>query len=134
MFGDFQHRGFTQILRIHQGNWEIASLQQGWAIIGPAPVNSVAGLSVGEFDSDGFAEVARSNPFTGQWEYTSPGRNSAWVPLQGDFFSFTPISGQQIGRFLAGANTDVLLWRGNVFYVAPSGRDPIQRISRQDMR
>lgn len=134
LFGDFLHRGHTQILRIHQGNWEIIDLQQSltWTVLGPAPASSVSGLVVGRFDADGFSEVAHD--FSGHWEYTSPGRNSGWVYLRDIGGTTDSIVSAPVGRFLGGSNTDVVVWRGNVFYVAPSGRDPLQRISRQDMR
>ncbi len=144
LFGDFRHAGHTQILRIHGGHWELGEIVSGTLVFtvlpGPAQADSVDGLVVGDFEGSGFAdEVARTNPQTGAWEYTRPTgfpTFADWRPLRND----PGAAGIRLakrglpGRFLGGPFTDVVVWQGVDFYVAPSARDPLRQISRQDMR
>ncbi len=144
LFGDFSHAGHTQILRIHGGHWDLGEIVSGTLIFntlnGPAQADSVDGLVVGDFEGSGFAdEVARTNPQTGAWEYTRPTgfpTFADWRPLRND----PGAAGIRLakrgvaGRFLGSAFTDIVVWQGVDFYVAPSGRDPLRQISRQDMR
>jgi hypothetical protein len=144
LFGDFSHAGHTQILRIHGGQWDLGEIVSGTLISntlnGPAQADSVDGLVVGDFEGNGFAdEVARTNPQTGAWEYTRPTgfpTFADWRPLRND----PGAAGIRLakrgvaGRFLGSAFTDIVVWQGVDFYVAPSGRDPLRQISRQDMR
>jgi hypothetical protein len=144
LFGDFRHAGHTQILRIHSGHWELGEIVSGTLIFttlnGPAQADSVDGLVVGDFDGTGFAdEVARTNPQTGAWEYTRPSgfpTFADWRPLRNDpGAAGTRLAKRGVaGRFLGGAFTDIVVWQGVDFYVAPSARDPLRQISRQDMR
>src|SRR3954467_6533786 len=46
-----------KVLRVSGGDWLAAGLGQHWTTIGNAPVSSVAGLAVGDFDGDGFTDV-----------------------------------------------------------------------------
>ena len=147
LFGDFRHAGHTQVLRIRAGVWELGEIISQPNVFlftplnGPAVADSVDGLVVGDFDGSGFAdEVARINPQTGAWEYNRPGgfpTFTGWRPLRNDSngapITTLPKRGV-VGRFSGGAATDVVVWQGVDFYVAPSGRDPLGQISRQDMR
>ena len=144
LFGDFRHAGHTQFLRIHGGHWELGEIVSGTLIFsvlnGPAQADSVDGLVVGDFDGTGFAdEVARTNLQTGAWEYTRPGgfpTFADWRPLRNDpaAVGFRLAKRGVAGRFLGSAFTDIVVWLGVDFYVAPSSRDPLRQISRQDMR
>jgi hypothetical protein len=129
-FGDFKHMGRTQALRVFGGQWQTAGLGVSWNSIGSAPVRSTAGLVVADFDGDGFDDVGRTNPMLGRWEYSSPGRTTVWWNLRQDS---RPLLSQPIGRFDSDHTDDVILWKGLRFDYAPSGRDPVQRLSRQNM-
>jgi hypothetical protein len=131
LFGDFTRQGRTQALRTHNGQWLVAGVGVPWTPIGPAPVSSNAGLIVADFDGDGFADVARTNPLTKRWEYSTPARGVGWTTLRWDP---SPIAAHPIGRFDGNATSDVLLWNSLHFSFAPSGHDPVQPLSRQDMR
>jgi|ERR1700733_14008159 hypothetical protein len=64
----------TQALRVYQGQRQVAGLLLDWTNIDSSPVSSVAGLVVGDFDGDGFADVAHTQKgfFSSNWEYTTP--------------------------------------------------------------
>ncbi len=138
LFGDFMHDGRTRILRISNGHWLAAGLNQPWTSIGNAPAASVGGMVVGDFDGNGFADVARTtvsaaggsfHPLV--WEFATPATGSGWSALRLDT---SPIAAHPIGRFDANRSSDVLLWNNLQFSYAPAGRDPVQPLSRQDMR
>jgi hypothetical protein len=132
LFGDFLHEGRTQVLRVSGGRWVVAGLGVGGTDIGPAPVSSTAALVVGDFDGDGFADVARTNPQTGEWEFSTPAKGVEWHTLRSDN---SPIGAHPIGDFDGDRTSDVLLWdNARHFTLAPSGRDPVKILSRQDMR
>jgi hypothetical protein len=132
LFGDFRREGRTRALRVSGGRWVVAGLGLGWTDLGPAPVSSTRGLVVADFDGDGFADVARTNPGTARWEYSRPAHSAAWNTLRSDT---SLIAARPIGHFLGNRTSDVLLWdNARHFIVAPSGRDPVKTLSRQDMR
>jgi len=133
LFGDFTHQGRTQILRPSNSRWLIAGLNQHWKDIGPAPVSSsVAGLVVADFDGDGFADVGRTAEEPSlPWEYSTPAHGASWTVLRRDD---TGLGSLPIGRFKGTKSSDVLLWRSLHFSVTAGGRDPVQPLSRQDMR
>ena len=115
---------------------------QRWAIVtgpnvpeatyGASGVTSLDRLVVGDFDGDGYADLARRVTNTigiGQWRYASPGR-FAWTALTPSTSStFGPI-----GRFDADATSDAIIWSGRWFDYAPGGKGPVVRWSRQNMR
>jgi hypothetical protein len=131
LFGDFLHDGRTHVLRVSNGRWLAAGLNQHWTDIGSAPVGSVAGLVVGDFDGDGFADVARTAGPPLNWQMATPAHSTGWSVLR---FDATAIASHPIGRFDANRTSDVLLWDSLHFSYAPGGRDPVQPLSRQDMR
>jgi hypothetical protein len=135
LFGDFTHQGRTQALRIHDGQWLAAGLGMSWTSIGAVPnigfitLSSVAGLVVGDFNGDGFADVATNVNLS--WAYTTPAHGAAWSTLRSDTI---PIAAQPIGDFNGDHRSDALLWDSLHFSFAPSGANPVQPLSRQDMR
>lgn len=132
-FGDFTHKGRTQALRVYQGQWQVAGLLLDWTNIGSSPVSSVAGLVVGDFDGDGFADVAHTQKgfWSSNWEYTTPAHGKQWVNLRSDS---ADIASYPIGRFNSDRTSDVLAWDNRRFSYAASGRNPLMPLSLQDMR
>ena len=68
----------------------------------------------------------------GHWDFTSPGHSLSWSTL-GPAYSGA-IANKPIGRFDAGATSDVVVWNARQFDWAASGKGPLQRLSRQDMK
>ena len=129
-FGDFTKAGRTEVLRVDGNhNWSIVTnVGLPWESHGDAGVSGVGGLVVGDFDGDGFADLARSNG--GNWEYASPGGGFGWIKL----WSYNgPLDGQPVGRFDGNATSDVIEWNGRDFDYAPGGKGPLLRLSRQEM-
>lgn|GEM_PF-1856611 len=154
-FGHFTNTGKTQtqILRVQKGRWQVTELDmKSWADIpGEAPVDSMSGSVTGDFDGQGYTQLARSNlisdpnppppgtPLQFQLQYTSPGTSSAWLPL-GTSSSFIQIL--PIGNFQGGKQDGVItLPDNNHFYFTHActadhpcpGNQP-QLLSRQVMR
>jgi hypothetical protein len=130
-FGDFTHAGHTQIIRISASHeWQIVRHVGGmWESLGSAGNADLANLIVGDFNGDGIADLARRR--SGRWEYVSPGVGLGWNSL----WSYNgPLVGQPIGRFDANSTSDVIEWNGSQFVFAPSGKGPLVRLSRQDMK
>jgi hypothetical protein len=90
---------------------------------------STASLVVGDFNGDGFADIATNVSLW--WAFTTPAHGAVWSSLRPDF---NPIAGHPIGDFNGDHSSDVLLWNSLHFSFAPSGRSPVQPLSRQDMR
>jgi VCBS repeat protein len=136
LFGDFTHLGRTQALRVHDGQWLVASLGMSWKSIGTVPniggipLSSTAGLVVGDFNGDGFADVATN--VSAWWASTTPAHGGIWSMLRPD--TNNQIASRPIGDFNGDHTSDVLLWDSLHFSFAPSGRNPVQPLSRQDMR
>jgi hypothetical protein len=129
-FGDFTHQGGTQALRVQNGHWLVAGLGVSWTSIGVAPsLSSMSGLVVGDFNGDGFADLARTNG--GVWQFLTPAHSTSWSVLRVDSGD---IATHPIGRFNNDRTSDVLYWNELHFSYAPSGRNPVQTLSRQDMR
>jgi ricin-type beta-trefoil lectin protein/VCBS repeat protein len=130
-FGDFTHSGHTQVLRISASHeWQIVRHVGGmWESLGSAGDAYLPGLVVGDFDGDGFADLAHIH--NDRWEYVSPGAGIGWREL----WNYTgELVGQPIGRFDADRTSDVIEWAGRNFYYAPGGKGPLVRLSRQDMK
>jgi hypothetical protein len=140
-FGHFTDKSKTQILRVQNSRWQVTEWgMTSWQDIGAAPTNSVSGLVAGDFDGQGYTELATSNPQphgrgipTYEWQYTSPGHNSLWVYLG---TSSSPITPLPIGRFEGGEQSGVIQWINNGFsftYLA-GAKSTSQLLSRQVMR
>jgi len=133
IFGDFRRERRTRVLRISGGRWLAAGLNLPWTATGSAPVSSVAGLVVGDFDGDGFIDVARTQPVGSGlvWQYATPAKGGGWTQLR---MANTRIASHPIGRFDGNATSDVIIRNDTHFNVAPSGRNPVRTLSRQAMR
>jgi hypothetical protein len=131
-FGDFTREGRTEVLRISTSHeWQIVRNIGGmWESHGSAGNARLAGLVVGDFNGDGFADLARLE--NGRWEFASPGVSPGWTFL----WNYNgPLVGQPIGRFSsADATSDVVEWNGRDFDYAPGAKGPLVRLSRQDMK
>lgn len=157
-FGHFTDTGKTQtqILRVQKGRWQVTELDmKSWADIpGEAPVDSMSGLVAGDFDGQGYTQLARSilistppppgqtapgTPLQFQLQYTSPGTSSSWLPL-GTSSSFIQIL--PIGNFQGAKQDGVITWSdSNYFYFThactpdhPCPQNEPQLLSRQVMR
>jgi hypothetical protein len=130
-FGDFTHEGHTEILRIGPGHqWLVVrEIEGNWQPLGDSRDASLPELVVGDFDGDGFADVARANGT--RWEFTSPGRGPGWVPL---WSTPLPLISQVVGRFDGNATSDVITWQGRDFDIVAGGKIPPVQLSRQDMQ
>jgi hypothetical protein len=139
-FGHFTDKSKMQILRLRNHRWEVTEWgMTSWTDIGEAPTDSVAGLVVGDFNGDGFTDLARSVPLPPfplppagsliqyEWQYTSPGRASSWSG-----FGTYSDGMAAIGRFDGGAVTGLALWMNNKFFYTRGGT--LQPLSRQPMR
>jgi hypothetical protein len=133
LFGDFQHTGRTEAIRVHNGRWLVAGLNQEWTDIGATPpgVSSVVGLRVADFAGTGYADLVRSELSTANWEFTVPVGGPNWTTLRA---STQPIAATVIGRFNGDPTSDVLTWSGRDFVYFPSGKDPQEPLSRQEMQ
>jgi hypothetical protein len=140
-FGHFTDKTKTQILAVHDGHWEVMEWgNSSWTRLGVAPVDSVEGLVAGDFDGQGYTELARSNLISAtgaspvfEWEYTSPGHGSSWSSLGA---SSSPIQILPIGNFQGGNQDGVITWAKNHFYYTHStgAGTNTELLSRQVMR
>jgi hypothetical protein len=135
----------TQILRLGQNHhWEVTEFgMTSWTDIGPAPVDSVSGLVAGDFNGDGYADLAQSVNVGSngayevfQWQYTSPWLSSTWSSLG---TSMSRIEFSPIGNFQGGKQDGVITWGGgyvfdNHFYFTHAPQNQPQLQSRQVMR
>jgi hypothetical protein len=133
-FGNFTSGdAITDVLGSVGGQYQIvANGGTTWEPIGPARTSTLAGTAVGDFDGDGMSDVARLGiaSLTPAWQYSS-GARSSWKTLR---HTSEPIIDKPIGLFDGDAWSDVMLWAGLYFEYAPTGRNPVQRLSRQNMR
>jgi hypothetical protein len=135
-FGNFTSGdAITDVLGSVGGQYQIvANGGTKWEPIGPALTSTLAGTVVADFDGDGMSDVARlgiaSLPTWPAWQYSS-GARSSWKTLR---YTWEPITDKPIGLFDGDAWSDVMLWAGLYFEYAPGGRNPVQRLSRQNMR
>lgn len=140
-FGHFTDKTKTQILRVQNQSgirrWQVTEWgMSSWTDLpGEAPVDSLTGLVAGDFDGQGYTELARSTP---QWQYTSPGRGNSWSPLG---TSSNPIQTLPIGNFQGGAQDGVITWPDSHFYFTHActtyyscPQSQPQVLSRQPMR
>ena len=128
--GDFTHEGHTEVLRISASHeWQLARhVGATWESLGSSRDAVLSELVVGDFDGDGFADVARLH--TDRWEMTSPARGPGWVHL---LSTGKQILGRPLGRFDANGTSDVIVWNGPQFYHSRGAKDPPVKLSRQDM-
>lgn len=142
-FGHFTKKNKTQILRLENSHWQVTELGTSiWTDIGPAPVglDSVSGLVAGDFDGQGYTELATSviQPHgrgiaSYLWLYTSPGHNARWSDLGG---SVGPIALVPIGRFGGSGQAGEIQWLNNSFSLTQGvgAQSTTQLLSRQLMR
>jgi hypothetical protein len=145
-FGDFNNDDKTDVFGVVGDQWMVVyGGTQFWAPLRAKLTNSVAGLTVADFNGDGRADVgASSRLITGShiWR-VSWGGVSNWATLRaaGPPLSSAPA----IGRFDGAPGADVLTWAPggsaisgilgfNAFDIASGGAGAFQRHSRQDMR
>lgn len=129
-FGHFTDKTKTQILALHGGKWEVMEWgNTSWTPIGKAPVDSMSGLVAGDFDGDGYTDLAQSTLL--KWQYTSPGHNTSWSPLS---TSLSNIQSLPIGNFQGGKQDGVITWSNNHFYFTHASQNESQVLSRQVMR
>jgi len=128
--GDFTHEGHTEVLRISASHeWQLVRhVGATWESLGSSRDAVLSELVVGDFDGDGFADVARLH--TDRWEMTSPARGPGWVHL---LSTGKQILGRPLGRFDANGTSDVIVWNGPQFYHSRGAKDPPVKLSRQDM-
>jgi hypothetical protein len=141
-FGDFNKDGKTDVVGVVGGRWKIMTTHSGagrWEDLHPSLKGTLAGVVVADFTGDGIADLARSS---GEWWWISKSGRAPWeklrsaqVPGLGRIVDLTRFP---IGRFYDGnATADIVFWSGATglhFDFAPGGRDPITRLSRQDMK
>lgn len=135
-FGNFTAGDrITDVLGYTGNQWQVvANGGTKWQPHAPGLLSTLAGVVVGDFDGDGVSDVARTGVVSGSpaWQFSS-GAKSGWTTLR----TSSPgqeIERQPVGRFDGDASSDVILWDELYFEAALSGRDPVQRQSRQSMR
>lgn len=134
LFGDFTHSGHTQVLRISSSHeWQIVDQLPGhWRSLGSSRDASLHELVVGDFDADGFADVARSHG-GGPYEFTTPRLGPGWVRQSTEPGS--SLVGKPLGRFDEDPRTGLLfLSSDRDFYVLHGLKGNVgTRLSRQEM-
>jgi hypothetical protein len=106
----------------------------GWKPLRVKLTDSVADLTVADFNGDGRADIARSScSFFGScdWQVSYRGTGN-WTKLRSAGLPLT--SAAAIGRFSGNVGVDVLLWHDNYLDIASAGAGASVRQSRQDMR
>jgi hypothetical protein len=146
-FGDFNGDGATDVFGVYNGQWSVRYSARGvrglvypWTALPVSLTNSIDGLSVADFDGDGFADIGMwcgSGGFLGigaygGWQISYRG-TQGWSACN-KFSSSLSLVGSGIGRFNGGAGADVLVWNGNEFWVIPGGTGTPASLSTQDMR
>jgi hypothetical protein len=128
-FGDFTGDGKTDVLGVVANQWQIVRGGGSfWEPLRSALTPTLDGLVVADFDGDGFADVARQYGST--WQYAARGWGG-FVTLRN---TADALVGSPVGRFDGDAKSDVLVWSGLHWAIAPAARDPLAILSRQDMR
>jgi hypothetical protein len=141
-FGDFTKDGKTDVLAVVDRKWKIFTTHSGvatWEDLHASLTGTLAGVVVADFTGDGVADLARSS---GDWWWISKGGRAAWeklrsaqVPGLGNIGNLRLFP---VGHFDDGNATADVVFRSGItgvhFDYAPGGRDPITRLSRQDMR
>jgi hypothetical protein len=134
-FGDFNGDGKTDVFSVVSGQWMVAySGTSGWQPLRAKLTDSVANLTVADFNGDHRADVATSSgwhPGVHVWQ-VSYGGTSDWTTLRSAVEPLT--SAAAIGRFDGNASADVLLWHDNYLDIASRGSVEPHRHSLQDMR
>lgn len=139
LFGHFTKKNKTQILRLSNSRWQVTELgTTTWTDLGPAPAGlaSLNGLVTGDFNGDGYTDVAQAGfigtegPFpVYMWVYTSPGLSSQW-----SLFGSYPVATGPIGHFDGGAVSNLIVWVDNSWYFTHGPQNALAPLSRQWMR
>ena len=130
-FADFTKAGRTEVLRVDGSHhWSIVTnVGAAWQQFADARVGSVAGLVAGDFDGDGFADLARLAG--NRREITSPALGPGWV-FHGN--ATNSIDGLPLGHFDSDMKLDVAFMSNRHFYYLPGAKGAQGTIlSRQDM-
>ncbi len=145
-FGDFNNDGMTDVFGVVGDQWMVVlGGTQFWAPLRAKLTNSVAGLTVADFNGDGRADIAVSSRWiTGGyiWRVSFSGTGN-WATLRANGPSLS--SAPAIGNFDGAPGADVLTWapRGgaisgilgfNALDIASGAAGAFQQHSRQDMR
>jgi hypothetical protein len=140
-FGDFNDDGNTDVFGVVGDEWMVVhGGTHYWAPLRAKLRDSVAPLTVADFDGDGRADVVALEirvldgvidltVATVYYWLVSRSGTDDWTPLRGDFS--LPAA---IGRFDDVPGADLLFWHGNTLNIASGGSGVSIPQSRQDMR
>ncbi len=110
LFGDFDGDGRTDVVAIHNGQFVVSwGGISGWEVLNADPTSgrllllpsAVTGMSVGDFDGDGHADIFYAD---GQTWWLSYGGSSSFVPVNTSSFRVTDL---RFGDFDGDGKTDV---------------------------
>jgi hypothetical protein len=136
-FGDFNDDGNTDVFGVVGDEWMVVyGGTHYWAPLRAKLRDSVAPLTVADFDGDGRADVValeiRAGAVGYSWLVSRSGTDD-WTALRGEYSRPGPASAVAIGRFDDVPGADLLFWQGNTLNIASGGSGASIPQSRQDM-